>query len=51
MDKISIIIPIYNAEKYLEKMLNSIINQSMKNIEIILIYEIVPFSLTNTKYP
>lgn len=37
MHNISVIIPIYNAEKYLEKMLNSIINQSMEDIEIILI--------------
>lgn len=33
--KISIIIPIYNAEKYLEKCINSIIVQSLKEIEII----------------
>lgn len=35
--KISIIVPVYNVEKYLEKCLISIINQSYKNIEIILI--------------
>jgi len=34
---ISIIIPVYNVELYLEKCLNSVINQSYKNIEIILI--------------
>ena len=33
--KISVIIPIYNAEKYLEKCLDSIISQSLKEIEII----------------
>ena len=33
--KISIIIPVYNAEKYLFQCLESIINQSYKNIEII----------------
>ena len=36
-DLISIIIPIYNTEKYLKRCLDSIINQSYKNLEIILI--------------
>lgn len=36
-DLVSIIIPIYNSEKYLEKCMNSVINQSYINIEIILI--------------
>lgn len=35
--KISIIVPIYNMEKHLSKCINSIINQSYKNIEIILV--------------
>lgn len=35
--KISIIIPVYNAEKYLKKCLNSIRFQSYKNLEIILV--------------
>ena len=34
---ISIVVPIYNVEKYLKKCLDSIINQTYKNIEIILI--------------
>lgn len=34
---ISIIVPIYNAEKYLDKCLQSIINQTLGNIEILLI--------------
>lgn len=34
---ISIVMPIYNAERYLEKSLESIVNQTYKNIEIILI--------------
>lgn len=34
---VSIIIPVYNAEKYIEKCLNSIINQTYTNLEIILI--------------
>ena len=37
MSLISIIIPIYNVEKYLKGCLESIINQTIKNIEIILI--------------
>lgn len=35
MPKVSIIIPIYNAEKYLNKSLNSIVDQTLKDIEII----------------
>lgn len=35
--KVSIIVPIYNTEKYLEECLNSIINQTIKEIEIICI--------------
>ncbi len=34
---VSIIVPIYNVEKHLEQCLSSIINQSFKNIEIILL--------------
>lgn len=34
---ISIIVPIYNAEKYLNKCIDSLINQTKKEIEIILI--------------
>lgn len=36
-DLISVIIPVYNAEKYLKKCIESIITQSYRNIEIILI--------------
>lgn len=35
MPKVSAIIPIYNVEKYLEKCLDSVINQTLKDIEII----------------
>lgn len=35
--KISIIIPVYNAEKYLYDCLDSLINQTLKNTEIICI--------------
>lgn len=36
-DLISVIIPVYKVEKYLERCVKSIINQSYKNIEIILV--------------
>ncbi|EOU2021355.1 glycosyltransferase family 2 protein, partial [Clostridium perfringens] len=35
--KISIIVPVYNVENYLEKCIDSILSQSYKNIELILI--------------
>ena len=35
--KVSIIIPVYNVEKYLEKCLTSVVNQTLKDIEIICI--------------
>ena len=37
MDKISVIIPVYNVEKYIHQCLDSVINQTYKNLEIILI--------------
>ena len=35
--KVSVIIPVYNVEQYIERCLNSIINQTLKEIEIIVI--------------
>ena len=35
--KVSVIVPIYNAEKYLKRCINSIVKQSYKNLEIILV--------------
>ena len=35
--KISVIVPVYNVEKYIEECLNSIINQTLKDIEIIIV--------------
>ena len=37
MKKISIIIPVYNTEKYLKQCIESVINQSYQNMEIILV--------------
>ena len=37
MDKISVIVPVYNVEKYVKKCLESISNQTYKNIEIIIV--------------
>lgn len=37
MKKVSLIVPIYNTAKYLDKCLNSLVNQTLKDIEIILI--------------
>lgn len=36
-NRVGIIIPIYNAEKYLEKCLDSVVNQTHTNLEILLI--------------
>ena len=37
MKKVSVIIPVHNSEKYILKCINSVINQTYKNLEIILI--------------
>lgn len=37
MKKISIIVPVYQAEKYISKCIESIVNQTYKNLEIILV--------------
>ena len=37
MAKVSVIVPIYNVEKYLPKCLDSLINQTLDDIEIILV--------------
>lgn len=34
---VSVIIPVYNVENYLEKCINSVLNQSYRNYEILLI--------------
>ena len=37
MEKISVIVPVYNVESYLERCINSLLNQTYSNLEIILI--------------
>ena len=37
MPKISVIVPVYNTEKYIEKCLQSILSQTMNDIEIIVV--------------
>lgn len=36
-DLISVIVPVYNVEKYINKCIDSIVNQTYKNLEIILV--------------
>ena len=37
MPKVSVIVPVYNAEKYLPKCVDSICAQTLQDIEIILV--------------
>ena len=37
MPKVSVIVPVYNKEKELERCLESLVNQTLKEIEIIVI--------------
>ena len=39
-DKITVVVPVYNVEKYLERCIDSIINQTYKNLEILLVYDV-----------
>ena len=42
---ISVIVPVYNTEKYLRKCIESILSQSYKNIELLLINDDLPILL------
>ena len=37
MKKVSVIVPVYNVEKYIDKCLNTLVNQTLKDIEIIIV--------------
>lgn len=37
MKRISVVVPVYNASKYIGKCIESVLNQSYKNVELILI--------------
>ena len=37
MEKVSVILPIYNVEKYLKNCIESLTNQTYENLEIILV--------------
>lgn len=57
MIKISVIVPIYNVEKYLKRCLDSLVNQTLEDIEIILVNDASPDNCINimeeykNKYP
>ena len=38
--KVSVIIPVYNVEKYLDKCIESILNQTLKEIEVMMVQKI-----------
>ena len=46
MISVSVIIPVFNAEKYLSQCLDSIVNQTLTNIEIIC----VDYGSTDTSF-
>lgn len=37
MDKVTVIVPVYNAEKFISDGIKSVLNQNYENIELILI--------------
>ena len=45
--QVSVIVPVYNVEKYISQCLDSIINQDLKNIEIICVDDCSPDNSVN----
>ena len=43
MAKLSVIVPVYNTYPYLRECLDSIINQTHKNLEIIIVNDASPY--------
>ena len=37
-ETISVIVPVYNGEKYLDRCISSIVNQTYKHLEIIIVH-------------
>lgn len=35
--KVSVIVPVYNVEKYIKKCLNSLVNQTLDEVEIVVV--------------
>lgn len=58
MSKISVIVPVFNVENYIAKCLDSLINQTLDNIEIIVVNDgstdnsqkIISEYITNNKH-
>ena len=42
MTKVSVIVPVYNTEKYLKKCIDSLLNQTLKDLEIIIVNDSSP---------
>ena len=45
--KVSVIIPVYNSEPYLKQCLDSVLNQSMKELEVICVDDVYKYSSTS----